>query len=87
MPSRNQRAAGSFSRKDCGPSHSVEETDLRVWVKTDPKALNPAMSFARDVSKIGHWGVGEVELAVNNEARLRDAEAFVRESFGSETRN
>ena len=65
----------------------LQQGGLRVWVKTDPKALNPSISFARDVSKIGHWGVGEVELAINSLDRLRDAEAFVRKSFESETRN
>ena len=61
----------------------LQQGGLRVWVKTDPKALGASVSFARDVSRIGHWGVGEVELAVNSLDRLRDAEAFVRKSFGS----
>jgi len=65
----------------------LQQGGLRVWVKTDPKALDASMSFGRDVSKIGHWGVGEVELAVNSLNRLRDAEAFVRKSFENETRS
>jgi predicted transport protein len=59
---------------------------LRVWVKTDPKALDPSESFARDVSKIGHWGLGDVELAIDSLERLRAAEKFLRESFDKETR-
>ena len=59
----------------------LQQGGLRVWVKTNPKALNPSASFARDVSKIGHWGVGDVELAVNNFDRLQDSESFIRESF------
>jgi predicted transport protein len=65
----------------------LQQGGLRVWVKTDPKELNPSMAFARDVSKIGHLGVGKVELAVNTLDRLRDAESFVRKSFENETRN
>jgi len=64
----------------------LQQGGLRVWVKTDPKKLESSLSFARDVSKIGHWGTGDVELAVNNLDRLRDAEAFVRESFENVTR-
>jgi len=64
----------------------LQQGGLRVWVKTDPKALDASISFARDVSKIGHWGLGNVELAVNNLDRLRDAEAFVRKSFENEIR-
>lgn len=64
----------------------VQQGGLRVWVKTDPKELDPSVSFARNVSKIGHWGVGDVELAVNSMDRLRNAEAFVRKSFENATR-
>jgi len=64
----------------------LQQGGLRVWVKTDPKTLDPSHSFARDVSKIGHWGVGDVELAVNSLDRLREAEAFIRLSFENTTR-
>jgi predicted transport protein len=64
----------------------LQQGGLRVWVKTNPKALDPTVTFARDVSKIGHWGVGEVELAIDSIGRLRDAGRFVRESFDNATR-
>ncbi|RQW03054.1 MAG: hypothetical protein EH225_07615 [Calditrichaeota bacterium] len=63
----------------------LQQGGLRVWVKTNPRDLDPSDSFARDVSKIGHWGVGDVELAINSLERLQDAEKFVRESFEKET--
>jgi predicted transport protein len=62
-------------------SAHLQQGGLRVWVKTDPKALDPSSTFARDVSRIGHWGMGDVELAVNSVERLREAEPFIRESF------
>lgn len=64
----------------------LQRGGLRVWVKIDPKTLDASASFARDVSKIGHWGVGDVELAVSSLDRLHDAEVFVRKSFENETR-
>jgi len=64
----------------------LQQSGVRVWVKTDHKALDPSLSFARDVSKIGHWGVGDVELAVSSLERLHDAEAFLRTSFDNATR-
>jgi predicted transport protein len=64
----------------------LQQGGLRVWVKTDPKTLDSSGSFARDVSKIGHWGVGDVELAIDSMERLRAAQKFVRESFARETR-
>jgi len=59
----------------------LQQSGLRVWVKTDPKALDPSESLARDVSAIGHWGVGDVELAIDSRERLRAADRFVQESF------
>lgn len=64
----------------------LQQGGLRVWVKTDSKRLDPSLSFARDVSKIGHWGVGDVELTINSLERLRNAEAFIQKSFDNATR-
>jgi predicted transport protein len=64
----------------------LQQGGLRVWVKIHPKDLDSSVSFARDVSKIGHWGVGDVELAVNSLNRLEDAESFIQKSFENATR-
>ena len=64
----------------------LQQGGLRVWVKINPKALDSSVSFARDVSKIGHWGVGDVELPVNSLDRLEDAESFIQKSFENATR-
>jgi predicted transport protein len=65
----------------------LQQGGLRVWVKTNPKALDPSLTFARDVSRIGHWGMGDVELAINSVERLKDAEPLIRESFGKASRS
>lgn len=64
----------------------LQQGGLRVWLKINAKSLDPSVSFARDVSKIGHWGVGDVELAVNSLNRLEDAEVFIQKSFENVTR-
>lgn len=63
----------------------IQQRGLRVWVKVSPRTLDPSISFARDVSNIGHWGVGDVELAIDTLERLRDAEPFIQKSFGNAT--
>ena len=50
-------------------------------MKLDPKEIPESAVYARDVSAIGHWGVGDVELAVDGMERLRDAEQFIQASF------
>lgn len=64
----------------------LQQGGLRVWVKINPKSIDTSVSFARDVSKIGHWGVGDVELSVNSLNRLEDAEFFIQKSFEISTR-
>jgi predicted transport protein len=59
----------------------IQQGGLRVWVKTDPKGLDPSQTFARDVSRVGHWGTGDVELALDSLERLRETASFVRQSF------
>ena len=62
-------------------SAHLQQSGLRVWLKLSASEIPAPASFARDVSKVGHWGVGDVELAIDSLRRLRDAEQLVRTSF------
>ncbi len=46
----------------------------------DPKIL-PIAPYARDVSHVGQWGTGNIELAIDSMERLGDAERLIRISF------
>lgn len=59
----------------------LQQSGLRVWLKLGPADIGDGPTFARDVSKIGHWGVGDVELAIDSMRRLREAEPLIRASF------
>jgi predicted transport protein len=65
----------------------LQQGGLRVWVKADPKEISGAPACVRDVSAIGHWGTGNVEIGVNGPEGLQTAAPFIRMSFESaETR-
>lgn len=64
----------------------LKQSGLRVWLKLSPADIRDGPSFARDVSRIGHWGVGDVELAIDSMQRLREAESLIRASFERSTR-
>jgi len=68
-------------------SAHLQQSGMRVWVKLDPKEIPESAVYARDVSAIGHWGVGDVELAVDGMDRLRDAEQFIQAAYEAEPRN
>jgi predicted type IV restriction endonuclease/predicted transport protein len=60
------------------------QSGLRVWLKIDPGEIPASVTYARDVSRVGHWGVGDVELAIDHADSLRDAEKLVRASYDAE---
>lgn len=59
----------------------LQQSGLRVWVKLAPGDIPEWATFARDVSQVGHWGVGDVELAVDSLRTLREAEPLIRSSL------
>lgn len=62
-------------------SAHLQQAGLRVWVKLDPRELTDAPACVRDVSRVGHWGVGDVEIAVDSMDALKTAESLVSRSF------
>ena len=43
--------------------------------------LESPPEYVRDVSNIGHWGVGDVELAIDSLERFQNAKVLIQESF------
>lgn len=48
----------------------VQQKRLLLYLKLDPSSLESMPKFARDVSEIGHYGTGDLELSVKSEADL-----------------
>ncbi len=44
----------------------LRRAGLRVWLRLKYNRLSPPPSFARDVSNVGHWGAGDLELALSS---------------------
>ena len=59
----------------------LQKSGLRVWLKLNYARLENPPDHVRDVSNIGHWGVGDVELAINSFERLQEAKSLIRQSF------
>jgi predicted transport protein len=54
---------------------------LLIYLKVDPKTIHLEQGFSRDVSKIGHFGTGDLELRVSDDAQLQRALALVAASY------
>ena len=54
---------------------------VTVFIKVDPASVNLQKGFSRDVSKIGHYGTGELELTLRDQADLEVAKAYIERSY------
>lgn len=59
----------------------VQKGGLRIWVKLNYNVLENPPHFVRDVSKIGHWGVGDTEIALTDESQLSTAIELIKRSY------
>ncbi len=60
---------------------NVQKSRLRIWLKLKYSDLESPPEYARDVSNVGHWGVGDVELAIDSLERFQNAKALIQKSF------
>ncbi|MGC9336876.1 MAG: DUF5655 domain-containing protein [Candidatus Cloacimonadia bacterium] len=59
----------------------TQKSGLRVWLKLNYSDLESPPQYVRDVSNIGHWGVGDVELAIDSLQRFQSAKGLIQKSF------
>ncbi len=59
----------------------IQKSGLRVWLKLNYAHLNEPPDYVRDVSSIGHWGVGNVEICIDNFEKLQFTKSLIRKSF------
>lgn len=59
----------------------VQKSGLRVWLKLRYSDLEGPPAYVRDVSSIGHWAVGDVQLVINSLAALDNSASLIRKSF------
>lgn len=55
--------------------------NLLVFLKVDPKSIKLEPGFSRDVSDIGHFGTGDLELTLRNMADLERAKPLLAASY------
>jgi len=59
----------------------LQKSGLRVWLKLNHSELENPPEYVRDVSKIGHWGVGDVELIIDSIEKFQSTKHLVQKSF------
>jgi len=54
---------------------------LRVWLKLKYSRLDNPPPFVRDVSQVGHWGSGDLELDIGDFGQIEEATRLIQQSF------
>ncbi len=59
----------------------LQKTGLRVCLRLNYSELENPPSYIRDVSNIGHWGVGNIELIIDSIQRFQHVKGLIQKSF------
>lgn len=56
---------------------------ITVFVKVDPKSMELKPGFTRDVTDIGHYGTGDLEIVIDSDQDFEDAKPLFVKSYGA----
>ena len=59
----------------------LQKSGLRIWLKLNYSRLENPPEYVRNVSKVGHWGVGDVEIGIDSLEKLQNSKSLIRQSF------
>jgi len=55
--------------------------EIRVFLKIDPSTIKLEKGFSRDMSNIGHYSPGDLELVITTDNDLEKAKPFIAQSY------
>jgi len=67
----------NFACVEVHPANKV----LLVYAKVDPKSIKLEAGFTRDVSEIGHYGTGDLEITLKSSTDLARAKELLAKSY------
>jgi predicted transport protein len=59
----------------------IQKQKILLFLKLDPKVVAGPKGISRDVSKIGHFGTGNLEITVRTEQDLEAAKPFITKAY------
>jgi predicted transport protein len=54
---------------------------ITAFVKVDPKSLELKPGFTRDVTDIGHYGTGDLEITIDSDEDFEEAKPLFAKSY------
>lgn len=59
----------------------IQSSQLKIFLDIPLGELNDSKKLARDVSEIGHWGTGNVQITLDSIQQLDDVISLIRQSY------
>jgi len=59
----------------------IQEKKILIYTKLDPTAVPPEDSFTRNVTNIGHFGTGNLEITIRNAADFEKAKPLLVQAY------
>ncbi len=59
----------------------TQQNNILMYLKVDPTTVDLASGFTRDVTNIGHFGTGELEVTIRNDEDLERAKQYIVLSY------
>jgi len=64
-----------------GVEFAPQKKEIRVFLKIDPSSIKLEKGFSRDVSNIGHYAPGDLELIIVTDSDLEKAKPLIAQSY------
>lgn len=65
----------------CATLISKQDPHVRLWMRLAPATVALEEGFTRDVTKIGHWGTGDLEVVIRTAADLEKAKGLIERCY------
>jgi predicted transport protein len=59
----------------------VKQQRVLLYLKLDPKVTRGPKAISRDVSDVGHYGTGDLEISIKSQSDLEAAKPFVQQAY------
>lgn len=59
----------------------IQKGKIFLYIKLDPKKIKDMPSIARDVTEIGHYGTGDLEIAIKNSKDFEIAKNYIETAY------
>jgi predicted transport protein len=59
----------------------VKKQKIDLWLKLNPKEFDELPEIARDVTNIGHYGTGDLHIAVTSQEDIEIAKEYITMAY------